>query len=114
MFHVFLQQRQRIKKDTLEEPKSILLGVCEPSGDICLACPGQQRLKEKAVNQGIPETVTFLSPGDQGRAAGCIISKGNKHWQVYQLLESRKLEKTMSAEYSMLQLHMTQYIIDRN
>lgn len=84
------------------------------SGEICLACPGQQRLKEKAVDQGMSESVTLLSSGDQGGSAGCIISKGNKCWQVYQLLESPTLEKRMSAEHSTVQLHMTQYIMYRS
>jgi len=66
------------------------------------------------VKQRMPENVTLLSSGDQGGAAGCIISKVNKHWQVYQLLESPTLENRMSAEYSMLQLYMTQCVIDRS
>lgn len=89
------------------------MSVSHLSGEICLACPGQQRLKEKTVVQGMSESVTLLSPGDQGGAAGCITSKGNKHWQVYQLLESPTSEKRMSAEHSTLQSHMTKYIIYR-
>lgn len=57
------------------------------------------------------ESVTLLSPGDEGGATRCLISEGNKLWQMYRQLESPTLEKRMSAEHSILQLPVTQCII---